>query len=290
MMLLCSVAVVSLAMGVKDTAVRGNARDVPLARTDHGASTPTVVVAAMQLLRSQYTSFVDHPGLIELAEGSRVHVASSSTHGRGLFATQDLPQRTVAALYPVDALGLDVADGSMQLAVSSDDADYFSGLECPASYRLLIHEESGLCIEANPERPLFDGWLGHMINDGDLCRAAAPEEVSRYRQASLARQNCVFVPFGTAPLVAAVTTRPVRAGGELLTSYGLPYWSSIMRYELPTALESPVPADVSEASLYHQIEARAAQGEHAGAAAALSEALALAIRIMLQTGAVSRQA
>mmetsp|Transcript_70163 Transcript_70163/g.116552 ORF Transcript_70163/g.116552 Transcript_70163/m.116552 type:complete len:262 (-) Transcript_70163:101-886(-) len=245
------------------------------------SSSPAVIIVAMQLLRAQFASFIEHDSLPGLRSYERVAARVSPTHGRGLFAMDDLPPRCVIALYPVDAIGRDdEASGRFLRAASADDVAEFNKLERPAAYRLYLERETGLCVDANPTRPQCDGWLAHLINDGCMCRTDAPDEVSDYLQASLSRQNCCFIPFGTAPLLAAVTTQPVRKGDELLTSYGVSYWVG----DMPNGMPNLEWRGEAERILGEQkLVARDAEQEHAAAADALSEGLAMALEIVRES-------
>merc|ERR1712048_895294 len=72
-----------------------------------------------------------------------------------------------------------------------------------------------------------------LVNDGATCMAPDEAALITYYETSMARKNCVLVPFGPAPLMAYVTTRDVRDGEELLTTYGCEYWLN----EIPDASE-----------------------------------------------------
>ena len=37
-------------------------------------------------------------------------------------------------------------------------------------------------------------------------------------------KNCVHIPFGPSPILATITTRKVKKGEELFTTYGAVYW------------------------------------------------------------------
>jgi SET domain len=90
------------------------------------------------------------------------------------------------------------------------DTDYFQG--------------GLLYIDVNPQRPLVPGWMSHLVNDGATVLDNTEQGVLDYYSASRAAKNCVHVPFGPSPILATVTTRKVKKGQELLTTYGCTYW------------------------------------------------------------------
>lgn len=159
----------------------------------------------------------------------RAHAAPSPLHGTGLFASEPLEPGTVAALYPMHALG----DSSTCLTCDADGADaaHFGGggadwpyrIDLPVSPRLEGWAED-LWIDSNPARDARAGWLGHLVNEGETCAGGSDEQIVDYYEATLARANCFLVPFGDTPLMCWATTKPVGAGEELLGVYGHDYW------------------------------------------------------------------
>jgi hypothetical protein len=64
------------------------------------------------------------------------------------------------------------------------------------------------------------GFDGHRVNDGATVLSNDEGGALAYYRASRAAKNCVHVPFGPSPLLALVSTRKIRRGDELLTTYG----------------------------------------------------------------------
>lgn len=64
------------------------------------------------------------------------------------------------------------------------------------------------------------GFDSHRVNDGATVISNTELGALSYYQSSRAAANCVHVPFGPSPLLATVTTRKVKKGEELLTTYG----------------------------------------------------------------------
>jgi hypothetical protein len=103
-----------------------------------------------------------------------------------------------------------VDKNSNDIGGNTHDTDYFQG--------------GLLYIDVNPQRPLVPGWMSHLVNDGATVLFNTEQGVLDYYSASRTAKNCVHVPFGPAPILATVTTRKVKKGEELLTTYGCTYW------------------------------------------------------------------
>mmetsp|Transcript_14034 Transcript_14034/g.18292 ORF Transcript_14034/g.18292 Transcript_14034/m.18292 type:complete len:297 (+) Transcript_14034:126-1016(+) len=151
--------------------------------------------------------------------------------GMGLFALKNIKQGTIVSLYPVHCLG--TSNGDEVLVTSLDDQGYFDHVE-DDSYLLnllgkrpLLSVDIGdteLFVDVNPARPVAPAWNGHFINDGAIIHENSEAGALSYYLKSLAARNCVHVPFGPSPIMAIVTSRKVKKGEELFTSYGCIYW------------------------------------------------------------------
>lgn len=100
-----------------------------------------------------------------------------------------------------------------------------------------------LYIDVNPQRPLVSGWMSHLVNDGAIVNSNTEQGVLDYYAASNRVKNCVHVPFGPSPILATVTTRKVKKGQELLTTYGCTYWLDALR--LPLTVSNDVAGTAS---------------------------------------------
>jgi hypothetical protein len=80
-----------------------------------------------------------------------------------------------------------------------------------------IVEESSFSSSSSS---LSVGFDSHRVNDGATVLSNTDRGALTYYQSSRAAANCVHVPFGPSPLLATVTTRKVKKGEELLTTYG----------------------------------------------------------------------
>ena len=259
------------------------------------------LVAALGLLQCHTAEFVPSQTVVD----PRITSVKPSTvcDGKGLFAAEDLPADALLSLYPVHALGVDDADGQIELVASAEDMrTHFDAID-KSEYRVYCRhaaegdEKSALSIDVNPQRELVPGWCAHFVNDASACDSREPKDVERYLEQSVGGANCALVPVGRAPLTACVTTRPVAAGDELFLSYGPTYWVGGPPVE-STDCTSPRRAsssDVLDASFWSErggprtaalLEAsadvqRAAElavwAEHAPACIALDEGLAEAL-------------
>ena len=177
--------------------------------------------------------------------GAGVRADRSEIHGTGLFATEDLPAGSLVALHPVDRVLQNLGNGQFAGALMDDDADgaYFRAtgvsadelaarqLDYRRSYRHVDpRRPEAFMLDANPQKPDIPGWLGHRINDGAAHvpspDGAADEEalLQYYAESGEARNVCSVAL--CVPLLGFVTTRGVRAGDELLATYGHKVWTS----------------------------------------------------------------
>jgi SET domain len=111
---------------------------------------------------------------------------------------------------PLAPAAVDNNNDSYNGGGATPDTDYFQG--------------GLLYIDVNPQRRLVPGWMSHLVNDGATVLVNTEQGVLDYYSASRAAKNCVHVPFGPSPILATVTTRKVKKGQELLTTYGCTYW------------------------------------------------------------------
>eukprot|EP00804_Cyclotella_cryptica_P017978 CCRYP_008276-RA/>CCRYP_008276-RA protein AED:0.39 eAED:0.51 QI:0/0/0/1/1/0.5/2/0/399 len=142
-------------------------------------------------------------------------------------------------------------DLSMFLAGNDEDTKYFSEHPHEASPYLhatdqplfqrssllspLFDEEKKeipppLYLDVNPNRnhQLDRAWTSHYINDGASLldsTSVAEDDIEQYYARSTRAKNCIHIPFGPSPVLATVTTKKVRKGDELFTTYGVVYWA-----------------------------------------------------------------
>ena len=112
----------------------------------------------------------------------------------------------------------------------------------------LVKEQGGaLYIDVNPNRPLRDTWISHLINDGAVVEFNTEEGLLDYYKMSAQRKNCVNIPFGPSPILATVTSSKVKKGDELFTTYGGSYWlDSLLESATKDGEEAEEPIDISD--------------------------------------------
>lgn len=93
-----------------------------------------------------------------------------------------------------------------------------------------------LYLDVNPNRnsELDEIWTSHYINDGSsllehtksvgTSSSSIEDGIEQYYLQSTQAKNCIHIPFGPSPVLATITTKKVKKGQELFTSYGVVYW------------------------------------------------------------------
>jgi len=153
-----------------------------------------------------------------------VQLKASSRHGRGLFAMEDIPAWTLATTYPVhfacaklQGKTLVIGHGEMvaaelvetyQLDLQPND-DVNEGLPYTVS------------VSANPN--ICSGGLGHFVNDAGCMTSLSRPQLEAYVEAFQQSANCTYYHVGSYG-IGIVTTKEVKAGDELLMTYGVGYW------------------------------------------------------------------
>jgi len=160
--------------------------------------------------------------------------------GLGLFAKKNIKANTIVSLYPAHALGVEQSTSFVSLssdesyfqAHSSQNSGYLHCTDQPIFKRtsLLskafsdVDDTTPLYLDVNPTKTTVDGWLSQMINDGAIVKENSEEGVSDYYRETKFTKNCIHIPFGPSPIMATVTTKKVKKGQELFTTYGCTYW------------------------------------------------------------------
>ena len=158
--------------------------------------------------------------------------------GKGLFANQNIKKGTLIGFYPVHGIGVEFDDDSyICCGMTSADQNHFDKIkDLKSNYvqylvgsrqlgKADFGEDTQLFVDVNPSRVDLSGcWNGHLINDGATISDNSEKGMLEYYVDSEKRKNCVHIPFGPSPLLAVVTTRKVKKGEELFTTYGCLYW------------------------------------------------------------------
>ena len=178
-------------------------------------------------------------GIATRQDHLQVEVKRSHVHGRGVFATEDIPAGMVVAIYPVDA----VCDPT------SDTARLYTGANINSfdndAYTVLLNPTTA--ILGSPE--FTDGAaVAHIVNDPyknttRLAEVVASSPASVLADAMLdylvvteTCKNCVLVRGSHYCYVR--TTAPVAAGKELLAPYGYAFWlpEGVAQYSVDAAM------------------------------------------------------
>ena len=176
--------------------------------------------------------------------------------GNGLFATVDIPAAgQIVSFYPVHTLGVTFDDdGGENYSVTlrkkkkkqnNEEETTTTCSVAGSAYTLYLLGQRQLAgvdldklsniveggggvrpfADVDITRPIVEGWMGHLINDGAIVTKINDIE---YYKNSQNVQNCVIAPFGPSPVLVVVTTKPIKKGEELFTSYGYSYWSEML--------------------------------------------------------------
>lgn len=194
----------------------------------------------------------DRARLVEVKE------SSISGAGLGLFAKKNIKAGTIVSFYPAHTIGIILGDsirrisrndsGSMCEQQQEED-------ETTASNQTYLHHVLGsrplfkvdiagdlggdsIFLDVDLSQPERTGFASHRINDGATVMANSEDGVLAYYCASRRSKNCVIVPFGPSPLLATVTTKKLKKGEELFTTYGCSYWLESLLKETGEAEET----------------------------------------------------
>lgn len=154
--------------------------------------------------------------------------------GRGLFASRDIRAGELITLYPGDAL-LYWHDGNRMAQNGRVCSGVVFGAHIPDCERdtervttrnarqYELQASSTISCVGDPRLSSDPVYLGHLANDGSCC--TEPERAEAYRTESAAAQNADHVTLEGCQL-ATQATRDIRAGEEVLVSYGEGFWLS----------------------------------------------------------------
>jgi hypothetical protein len=188
-------------------------------------------------------------------------VRTSTIHGRGLFATTDLPPNALLALYPPDAVL--IQDGQDKFAILLDPTSTtVPPEEIRRAYGATV--DKNIVVVGYPDVDHGPMFQAHIANDGakgSLSLLDKPEDIARermiYTAVSTRKQNATLVRHKSVPeWICLRTTRPVRAGEEILITYGHGYWLGNNLYRTTLLSSTALPAAGGDEQLL-QVDAAA---------------------------------
>ena len=191
-----------------------------------------------------------------------VKESSIAGAGLGLFAKEKMKAGTIIGFYPAHMIGINVGESIEKVSIDSgtgqikyeskesEDSSYSYSTDQSYLIHILgnrklmktdIQQDLGgetIFIDVDLGQQEQPGFISHRINDGATVTTNNQEGVLEYYQASRRAKNCVLIPFGPSPLLAAVTTKKVNKGDELFTTYGCSYWLEALLKETGEAEET----------------------------------------------------
>lgn len=164
-------------------------------------------------------------------------VRPSSIHGLGVFATRDVEPLRYLTVYPCDGVSWHPKIGRFQMG---NDGMCFGWPEKVSflerhTYQQEVEPPPGaraMAIYGNPLLHDDPHFVGHMINDGATCKS--PERVEIYEEISSAKANCSFISIWG----VMISLKPIKAGEELLTTYGSKYWLTLYNGQVAQAAKA----------------------------------------------------
>lgn len=151
-----------------------------------------------------------------------------SKHGRGVFADVDIPIRTVITFYPAHYL-------CERVRGEEHTVSHPQGLPpMDSAYRVSLTDR--ISIVACPSIANNRWFYGGLLNDPcDISLLKKGKEGKWLQHYRVAEQKANVCWDGDGECLYVVTTRNIKAGEELLISYGSNYW--FVRAGLPTYRE-----------------------------------------------------
>jgi len=176
--------------------------------------------------------------IIMLSESihNNIIIKPSPIHGKGVFATKDIPKNTIVTLYPPHAIKI---NGNMiPHADPQNLKDFESNFnEYLRDYLACSSLSDSQMFIGNPNI-ISNSFAGHIINDacGNIFKNISFDEtkkypifrnlVSDYYMKSIKNRNCRLVSDNNDLVICVETKKDIRAGDELLICYEPAYWFS----------------------------------------------------------------
>lgn len=162
----------------------------------------------------------------EKIHNGHIEVRSSSIHGNGVFATDNIEEGTIITFYPINGYkSYDESDEDYGIAKLEEnfESDNKTNLE---DYSCVINDK--LVIIANPKKIDNKSLLGHMINDsvGNTFSGSTTHDIKNgiYEYYFKSNNNCKIKINEKYGIVYVITTTNIEKDTELLASYSPAYW------------------------------------------------------------------
>jgi hypothetical protein len=177
------------------------------------------------------------PNLVEVRQ------STVTGAGMGLFVKETIPAGTLVAFYPAHVVGINLGETTRRITLDKSgksmeqhtwEENALSGLDYiqyVIGNRPILSNHiakdlgvDSIFLDVDIKRKSIPLWNAHMINDGAIVLSNTEDGVLKYYQDSRVAKNCVTIPFGPSPLLATITSKNLRRGEELFTTYGCSYW------------------------------------------------------------------
>jgi len=164
-----------------------------------------------------------------------VEARNSSIHGKGVFATEDIPKNAIITFYPAHAIKKGRA-----CIINDTDRCFKKNIEKNSrGYSVYLSLKNSVELIGNPNNTSNPLLLGHMINDAskNVFEGISINETknlvkfknkcAEYYMYGSKKRNCAFLINKDETVVCVVASRDINKGEEILTYYDPMYWFNI---------------------------------------------------------------
>jgi hypothetical protein len=164
-----------------------------------------------------------------------VEVKNSNVHGRGLFATRNMPPNVIITYYPAHAIIM-----GRTCHISDNNKKFGRNIEIISKeYSRYLSFDKDIQIIGNPNNVSNPLLLGHMINDGGCnifkdVEYEKTKDITKFKNLfaeyyilGSKRVNCHFCVDNNEICISVVTKRKINKGEELFALYDPIYWFNL---------------------------------------------------------------
>lgn len=185
-----------------------------------------IIEKQIQEIMLQYCGFTNPFPL----KYNNVEIRESKIHGKGLFATKNIPKNVIITYYPVHATW----ENNIYKIFDEDPILKKNIVNINNTYSKEIGQD--IRIIGNPNNLSNKLLLGHMINDasGNVYENIDFEKmkdirefknlIAKYYIDGSKKRNCELVTLNNNKVSCVITTREIKMGEELMTYYDPFYW------------------------------------------------------------------